>query len=255
MSLPKLETYGLTAKESQLYELLTRYGEISAARLIAESGLKRPTVYKALYSLEEKGLVTQREVEKKIHFRPEPPSTLLNFIDTQIQKQEKIRKDFQAILPDLMSTFLLSVEKPVVTTFEGIKGLKKIYMDTLKERKPIYAMLTTAEVDPELFGWLTSYYGKQRAKLGITADVIASTGSWAKEYKKADKDEARKTILVPQSQFPFQNEVNIYGSKVAFINYKKDSQLIGIVINHPHIAATMKATFDLAWLGAQSVNS
>lgn len=255
MSLPTLETYGFTSKESQLYELLTRYGEISVARLIAESGLKRPTVYKALYTLEQKGLVTQRELEKKIHFRPEPPSKLLSFIDAQIHKQEKVRKDFQAMLPELMSTFLLSVEKPVVTTFEGIKGLKKIYMDTLREKQPIYAMLTTAEVDPELFDWLTTYYAKQRTKLGINADVIASTGSWAKEYKKADKNEARNTILVPQSQFHFQHEVNIYGSKVAFINYKKGSQLIGIVINHPHIAATMKATFDLAWMGAQSVNN
>lgn len=254
MSLPSLETYGLSSKESQIYDILMRLGEVSAARLIVESGLKRSTTYKNVYELEQKGLVTQRIIEKKLHFRPEPPSKLLEFVDTQIKHQEKTRKDLQTLLPDLMSTFILAVEKPIVTTFAGIKGLKKIYMDTLRDKQPIYAMLTTAEVEPDLFDWLTTYYAKARAKAGISAQVIASTGSWAKEYAKKDTAEARTTILVPQDRFPFQHEIDIYGSKVAFINYKKGDSLIGVVINHPQIAASMKACFELAWQGAENVN-
>jgi hypothetical protein len=45
--------------------------------------------------------------------------------------------------------------------------------------------------------------------------------------------------------------VDIYGDKVAFINYKKGEALIGVVINHPQIAETMRAWFELAWAGAE----
>ena len=45
--------------------------------------------------------------------------------------------------------------------------------------------------------------------------------------------------------------MDVYGDKVAFINYRTD-HLLGIVVKHPLIAQTMKAWFDLAWEGAQN---
>lgn len=255
MSLPILTRIGLTQKESEIYELLLQKGEMIGGDIIAITGLKRATVYKSLYSLEEKGLVTTQDIHKKIHFKPEPPDKLLALAEQQIRAQERAKGDIQTIMPDLMSSFVLAVEKPVVSTFEGIKGIKEIYEDTLRIGKPVYAVLTTAEVEPHLFKWLTSVYTKKRAKAGIHAHVIASTGSWAREYAKKDEKEARSTVIVPSSVFPFTHEVDIYGDKVAFINFKKGDALIGVVINHPQIAQTMKAWFDLAWYGATRYNT
>lgn len=253
MSLPFLETIGLTGKEAEIYELLLKKGELVGGDIIKETSLKRATVYKSLYSLEKKGLISKQDLNKKIHFRPLPPDRLIELADSQIKKHERARSDVRTLLPDLMSSYILAVEKPVVSTFEGVKGLKEIYLDTLREGKPISAVLTTAAVEPELFDWLTSYYAKQRVKHGVFARVIASTGTWSKEYVKKDAAEARETLLVPDTQFPFAHEVDIYGDKVAFINYKKGDALIGVVINHPQIARTMRAWFDLAWKGAQSL--
>lgn len=247
-----LNSFGLTDKESALYELLIQNGEMPVSRLISLSNLKRATVYKSLYALEEKHLVIIHDVKKILHVKPEEPAKLLEFAENHMQEIQRAREDLRTFLPDMVSQFLLSVEKPVVTTFEGVKGLKQIYLDTLNEKKPIYAMLTTSAVEPELFEWLTSYYGKQRKKLGITANVIVASGSWAEEYREKDAQELRTTVMVPNDTFPFQHEVDIYGSKVAFINYKKGDKLVGIIINHPQIARTMKAIFDLAWIGAKT---
>jgi sugar-specific transcriptional regulator TrmB len=250
MSMPTLQSLGLTATESQLYELLLSSGEVPAAELIRESQLKRPTVYKALYSLEKKGLVQQKEIEKKIHFRPNSPTLLLEQAEQKFQEISQTRNMLQTVIPQMLTSYTLSVERPVVQIYEGVEGLKQIYQDTLKVGQDIDAILQTSEVDPELFHWLTTTYAKQRAKHKIHAKVIVASGKWSADYRKKDIEEYRTTRQVSDKLFPFQHEVNIYKDKVAFINYKKGEQLLGVVIKHPQIALTMKALFDLAWVGA-----
>ncbi len=244
------ETIGLTATEARLYELLLKLGEISAGRLIAETGLKRATVYKSLYALEKKRLVKKMTEGKIIHFRPEPPTSLISLAEEQYKTLERAKKDLQSLLPQLTSNYILAVEKPLVQIYEGVDGLKKIYEDTLKERKIIYAVAQISEIDPELHKWLKSTYVRKRAKFGIVAKVIISSGSFSKEYTQRDKVELRETKMVESTQFPFQHEVDIYGDKVAFIHFKRGEALIGVVIHHPLIAQTMKAWFNLAWKGA-----
>jgi hypothetical protein len=115
-------------------------------------------------------------------------------------------------------------------------------------------MLTTAEVDPELFNWLTTDFVKRRASMNIPARVIVASDNWHQEYTGRNADEVRNTVTVPSDQFPFQHEAMVYGDKFALVNYKKGEKLIGIVINHPQIAKTMRAWFELAWKGAVSLD-
>lgn len=250
MSLPFLQSFGLSDTEASLYELLLKLGESPAWQIVKESKLKRPTVYKALGNLEKKGLVAAKDKGKIIHFTPAPPTELLTMAEEKYTSLERAKNDLQSVLPALLSSYTMAVEKPVVRTFEGIDGLKQIYEDTLKEGKEIYAVLETAEVEPSLFKWLTTTYARKRVAAKIHAKVIVASGTWSGEYRKRDVDEYRTTVLVPKEKFPFEHEVDIYGDKVAFIHFRKDEPLIGIVIHHPHIAKTMKAWFDLAWEGA-----
>jgi len=246
-----LQTLGLTDKESQIYQLLLETGKTQAGTLIKKTGLKRATVYKSLYTLEEKGLVKQEDIKKKKHFTPLSPDNLLKLSDEQFEKQERAREDLRSMLPQLTSHYILSVEKPVITTFEGVEGLKKIYEDTIKTEKPIYAVLQTAEVNEQLLEWLEDKYYTMRLKHKIEATVIVATGAWSDTYVDRRKKGFTTVKLVDSKVYPFAQEVNIYGDKIAFINYKKGEALIGIVVHHPLIAQTMKAIFDLAWKGAQ----
>lgn len=255
MALPFLQKLGLTQKEAELYELLLKRGELNGADIIKESGLKRATVYVSLYALEQKGLITKKDIRKKIHFKPESPVRLMELADKALQDYERARSDLRGLLPEMVSSYLLSVERPVVSTFEGVKGLKEIYEDTLREAKPIYALVLPIEIDPELLSYLKGHYVKKRTEMGIHAYVIAASNKHAKAYKQRDTIHHRTTLLVPEEKFPFQHEIDIYGDKVAIINYKKGESLIGIVIHHPQVARTMKAWFDLAWEGAEKVYS
>ncbi len=251
MSLPFAQSLGLSAHEGDLYELLLRLGEVPAADIIREAKLKRSTAYKILYTLEEKGLITKRDIKKKIHFRPVSPTKLLEHLEEQSKSIDNAKKQMHVVVPQLLSLYTLSVEKPVVQMYEGVEGLIKIYEDTLVVEKEIDAFLQAADIDPTLEAWLEKTYVKKRVKANLPAKVIVATSKESFEYQKRDEKELRQTVHVSNIQFPFEHEIDIYGNKIAFINYKKGTALIGVVITHPLIAKTMKAIFDLAWKGAE----
>lgn len=250
MALDFLETIGLTQKEADLYELLLESGEVSIGALIKLSKLKRATVYKSLYSLETKGLITKRTFQKKLHVKPESPSKLITLSEKQIHAVERAQASLHSLLPQMTQTFISTVEKPVVTVYEGVEGLKKIYEDTLAEGMPIYAALSTENVDPELFKWVTTVYTRKRIAAKIPVQVIVSSGGWAEEYTRRNKKELRETYLVSKEKFPFQHEIDIYGDKVAYIDFKKGGSLIGVVIHHPGMTRTTFALWSLALAGA-----
>lgn len=251
MALPFLEILGLTKKEADLYEILLSRGEMPIGALIKISGLKRATVYKSLYSLEARGLVAKHDMHKKLHVKPESPTLLTALAQQQIQTVERAAQDLRTLLPHLTQAYITTVEKPVVTVYESVEGLKRIYEDTLTQRATIYSALSTKDVEPELFRWVTKVYTRKRTKLKIPVKVIVASGGWAEEYVRRNTRELRETVLVPANDYPFQHEMLVYADKVAFIDFKKGGSLIGIIIHHQAIAETVQALWQRAWDSAQ----
>ena len=58
-----------------------------------------------------------------------------------------------------------------------------------------------------------------------------------------------EVLLVNKLQFPFENEILIFGNSVGIISLKPSEQL-GLIVDSPTFSRTMTAIFDLAWLGA-----
>jgi len=254
MSLPFLETIGLTQKEADLYELLLRLGEKPANEIIRESKLKRATVYKVLYSLEKKGLISQKDIKKKIHFRPEPPTALFSLAEKQYQSLERAKNDLNSYLPNLTSQYVLSVERPIIRIFEGIEGIKKAHLEILSEKKEISAYVRiNKEIDKQLLNFWPKYYAI-RKKNNIFAQVICAATKEAKEYQKNDKKQLRETRLVPLEKFPINIEKDIVGNKVAFFSMTEDKKLIVTLIENKAIADTERAIFELAWKEAGYFN-
>lgn len=250
MSNSTLNDIGLTLYESQLYELLLKLGEVSIRSLIKESKLKGSTVYSVVESLERKGLVSQRDIKKKIHVKAESPTKLVEIAKNQYESANSNLTSIRDMLPLFNSLYINSTQRPVVRVYEGIEGIKRIYEDTLKEEKFIYALLSVGSIDKVLLKWLDSYYIKKRVAKKIHANVIASSDIEGKAYKEKDTKEFRTTRIVPQKSFSLDHEINIYGDKVAFIYNADEYPLMGIVIQHPRIVSTCKSWFDLAWVGA-----
>lgn len=247
-----LKDSGLENKEPIVYDSLLHLGDSPAADIINHSGLKRGIVYKTLDDLEKKGLVKKYQKNKKTYFKPEHPYKLSEIVETELQEAQNHKLTLQTYLPQILSTFNVTENKPGVKVFEGIEGIKEVYKDTLLEKpEEILGILQTSEVEPAIYKWLTTYYAPQRAKEGIWAKVITTADKKLEQYIDRNEEEKRETRVVPKKKFPVAIEMNIYGNKVAFMNFKKGESHIGIIINNKLIADTMRALFSLAWEDAE----
>lgn len=242
-----LRQLGLSEKEAKVYDFLLKKGSSSVAEILKNVSLKKGDLYNVLYSLEETGLVIKEKKEKKLHFRAKHPYNLQRFLESKITEVESQKETLKALLPTLVSTYVLTEKEPGVQFFEGVEGIKKAYNDTLKEGKEIWAILQTENVDPKIYDWLTKYYVKKRARRKIFAKVIVAEDKRAKDYVAKDRVEYRQSRLVPKDKFPIGIEVDIYGDKVAFMGFRENSDKIAIIIENKFIAETMRAFFILAW--------
>lgn len=253
MSLPSLQSIGMTITEANLYDALIRLGEASIADILSETKLKRSTAYKALYSLEKKGLLTSKDKNKKIHFQPTSPAKLLDLADSYYSILEKTRSDIQAILPSLTSAYTLSIQKPVIRMYEGIEGIKKANLEVLSEKQEILAYVyADEEIDKAMDKFWSRYYAiRKRDKIYVRS--ITPNNKAGIEYKKRDAEELRQTRLVPLEKFPINIEKNIVGNKVVFFS-RREGTLMATIVENKMIADTERAIFELAWKEAERLN-
>lgn len=253
MYIEDLINAGLKEKEALIYNLLLSSHEMPVNEIIKESKLKRGIVYKTLYDLEEKGLIKEITLKKKLHFRAEHPFKLSEIVDSKFKEAQKNQISLSSILPMLIATYKTAENKPGVKIYEGLEGVKEVYMDTLNTNQTIYAMLDTNVIVGEISGWLANYYAPERTKRKIWADVIINQGKSSEKYAKRNEAEYRETRGVSTDDFVVGIELNIYGGKVAFIHFgEKKEDLFAIVIENQLVYSTLKTMFKLAWNSVSS---
>lgn len=242
-----LNDLGLSIEEAEIYSTLLDKGSLSASEIAKNSKVKRTYVYAVCKTLIKKGLIQQLTERNVTKFALLSPDHLMDLAERQKQEALKASQTLEGILPTLKTKYSSVETKPVVTYFEGYEGIKKVYMDTINEGKTIYAFLQNSDIDPEFRTWLRENYAKQRAKDKILAKVILSSGDYAKEYSKTGTELNREVKIIPANKYPFQVEVNIYGNKIAYMNFHTKANPIGIIIENEYIAKTMLAFFNLTW--------
>jgi len=248
MYLEELINAGLKEKEALIYNTLLSYGSLPANEIIKKTNLKRGIVYKTLYDLVEKELVSEKTVKKKLHFKAEHPFKLSEIVDKSFKEAQKNQATLSTILPQLISTYKAAGNKPGIKFYEGIEGIKEAFMDTINTKQKILSFRTTSEPYPGLYNWFQKVYKPLRIQNKIWTDVILTQQSpYATEYFIHDPKVFREIRYVLKPLLPNGIEMNIYGDKVAFINFNRDSELFAIVIQNPLIINTQKALFELAW--------
>ncbi len=242
-----LISLGLSPDQIDIYESLLENGAQSASDLAKSTKVKRTYVYTLTAELIKLGLIQAEKRGKATVFITESPERLMRLAQAKKEQAEAAESSLEALLPTLASKYSLLENKPVVTYYEGVEGIKKVYLDTLRENQPILALVETSAVDQEIYEWVTKNYAIERVKHGLSVRSIVASGSKTEKYVELNEKELRETKVIDKDKFPFQNEINIYGSKVSIINHRKGTQLVGIIINNSVIANTFRSWFELTW--------
>src|SRR5690606_22053837 len=137
----------------------------------------RGTVYDALKSLRQTGLVGMDQKNKKQFFTEEEPAELGEWIELREQRLAYVQRHICEEIPELRSLYVHGGMKPVVKYYEGAKGVRIILRDLLTtmsdtKGRRLYRVYSSAGLREYMYKEFPDFT-KERIKRDIEVRAIA----------------------------------------------------------------------------------
>jgi len=263
---------GLSDEEAKVYLACLEINGGPVSTIARKAGVHRVSCYHTLENLLEKRLLSQYNKNGVKCFAPEPPE--------QLEQLAKERVNIARVLLPQLKTLASSQRfKPKIRFYEGRDGVERVFNESLlvaegglpgeAPAEPIgnaQDRLREAERSREILGYtnlktVTEFfpsffrsYTHERLQKGIKTRYLSpntvETVHVIDPFLPTGYDpNLIEILLVNKEQFPFENEVLIFGNTVGIVSLKT-GELLGLLVESSTFARTMKAVFDLAWLGA-----
>lgn len=240
----KLQHLGLSENEARVYMAMLELGPSVVVEIARKAQTNRPTSYVQIESLKKRGLVSTQTKGKKQLFIAESPEKLDLLIDKELKSVEEKKSELNNFLPELLSLFNTSGERPHVKFFEGKEGILALQKEFLKgESSQIYGITSLDNVF-DVFPEFQNTYSKKRVQKKIPSKTIYTTKR-GPVLKNSDEASLRESKFVEPDNLPLSADITISGNKVAIIALK--GKISGTLIEHKEIADSFKAIFELVW--------
>ena len=250
MDVTYLQKLGLNPKEIKLYLKLLELGSSSANPLSKRIDENRTTTYSLLNSMEKKGAVSYFMKNNVKYYSPSDPKILIGrFLDDA--------KALKELLPELLAINNQYGQKPKITFYEGVNGIKQI-CETLLEvpgsTRESFMGIDQKKIHPEIKKYFEQDIINRRIALGINyRGIVTGYIPMGDQHPKNEKGQLRQLKFVDQKKFPIKIHIDIFpNNKVALYSYNVD-EMIGVIIEHESFFITMKTAFQLAWAGVDVV--
>lgn len=232
------KSFGITKKETRVYLAALELGETLPKRLADHAGVIRTTLYEMLPHLLDKGLIIQTIKGKKRYLAPADPQKF-------IARKKADLTVLELAKPELLAIFNSSSEKPKVLFYEGMEGIKKLYLDILETKNNVRAFSGVKNISDELLSWLHEFYEPIRVQNQIFVRNIANEAPDLNIIMP--QGEMRENRLISEKIYPIQIEILIYGNKVGYATIHKDSVPTALIVENKEIADSMKSVFEVVW--------
>lgn len=240
-----LRKAGLTESQAKGYLALIEHGSLSPAELADKTGENRTNGYMICEKLEKLGLATKKDGKKAV-YAPSHPSALETLAE---QRRKVLVRNEQTVkqgLSPLIDMFYSATEMPGARTLQGIDGIKEVYADTLETPdKSIYLLRTTADT-PDLGLEYLNTYRQARADAGVTTYALTPDTDIARQHAMSGEDKAMRfhRTFLPEDSYTAPVEIDVYGSKIAFISFGETQ--MATIIDSPAISEAMRQIMRLA---------
>ncbi len=244
--LAELQKIGLTTEEARIYLACLEINGGAVSVIARKAGVHRVSCYHTIENLLQKRLLSQYNKNGVKCFAPEPPEQLMKLME---EKTILAR----SLLPELKSLTATIGFKPKIRFYEGRDGVEKVFTESLTAKREILGytnLRNVTEFFPDFFRSYTHTKLKKGIKTRYLSPTTVETVHVLDQFlpEKYDKN-LIEILLVNRNQFLFENEVLIFGNSVGIVSLNQD-ELLGLIVESATFARTMKAVFDLAWLGA-----
>lgn len=244
----QLKIIGLSENEIAIYIALLELGKGTVSQISRKALLNRTTGYDILNRLTSKKLISISGKEPKQEFAAESPDQLEVLISSELEKKQNELQEARLIIPELKSIHNVQ-GRPQVRFYEGKEGLQQAYEDTLSSHEEIRAYASVEDIAPTLPHYFPEYY-KRRTQKNIKIRAIFPESVAARERSSMDSKEMRQSLIIPSEKFGFHPEINIYDNKIMIASWREK---LGIIIESTEIADAMKKIYELAWIGAKTL--
>ncbi len=244
--LSELLKIGLTQEEAKVYIACLEVNGGPASVIAKKAGVHRVSCYHTLENLLRKKLLSQYNKNGVKYFAPEPPEQLQKLVEEQMTV-------VKGLLPELRSLVSAVAFKPKIRFYEGRDGVERVFSESLQARGEILGytnLRNVTEFFPKFFEEYTHTKLNKKIKTRyLSPTTVESVHVLDPFLPKSYDPNLIEILLVNRDQFLFENEVLIFNHSVGIVSLNAD-ELLGLIVESPTFARTMKAVFDLAWLGA-----
>ncbi|MCK4968591.1 MAG: hypothetical protein KAS12_06045 [Candidatus Aenigmarchaeota archaeon] len=234
-----LKNYGLSDKEAKIYFVCLKMGSASVVSIARASKLPKSTCCDRLNSLIEKGLISQIVKNSTRFYEASDPNVFMNLIDEK-------KKQIESIIPSLTAFKNTAPEKPNITFYEGVGGIKTILSDIINYRLEVRILGNFSNFE-QVTRHVAPQFIKKRVERKIKCFYISEDSSISKNVQEKDSVELRKTKIT-QIMNKQDAEMYIYGTKTAFVVMSKNEP-VGVIIDNAGISNLQRALFDNLWGG------
>ncbi|MBL8029724.1 MAG: hypothetical protein JNN11_00560 [Candidatus Doudnabacteria bacterium] len=238
-----LEKLGWHNKKAKVYLALLQVGEGSVIDIADKAGLKRTSVYNILPEMVREGIVTIGFKQGKKYFYVENPKNLKQDFADKINYIDKI-------LPELSAIHNVIPYKPKISYYEGVGGMKELYLDTLNSLHSGDAILSYTgfkdyyEFMPREF---MDWYVEERVKRRIRIKMIVPDSETTREILPQQQATLREIKVVQENKWQFSADTEIFANKVALISHTEN--FIGVIIESKEINLMQRMAFEIMWNG------
>lgn len=252
----ELKKLGLKDKEAAVYLASLELGPAPVQNIARKAKVVRATTYVILEDLMQKGLITNYKEGKKTLFSAQPPLQLNRLLEKQEEEIREKKEDLTHLLPELQAVIKSSTDRPTVRFFEGKEGLHTIRQEIVMYSQPgdVLYNFTPSDYIDAIFPENTTTHYRQRVSRGLQARTIFTTNSESlkkKLFAKMAEDRTERRF-VPPEMYPLGTGTTIFRDRIAMGTYT--GKISGIIIENASMADMMRRLFELAWMGAETID-
>lgn len=207
-------------------------------------------VYKVLSQMEATGLAEKKEEKGAVtRFNAVHPLKLKEMTEQKGKQAQSALQALEAVMADLSSHYNLAAGKPGVRFYEGLEGVNRVLEDSLSAKEEIYSYADLESIDsyiPEI----NKEYVKKRERLKIKKKGIVLDTPFARKFLENYYPGITETRLIKGAATPFTTVMQVYDNKISYITLSKEN-VIGVIIEDPHIYAMHKYLFEYLWERAE----